>query len=295
MGQIRMKASRITSGLQLCGVVDANLDNAKQFGEQYQMPYAASVASFIHSEGAPDAIWISTPTDTHEALIEYAASLCIPVATEKPVAMDPTVTERLYTLCANANISLFCSFQRRADPHYMAMVERVSLGDIGHVQSMRSIFRDHPIPAIEFLVNGGDLFHDCGVHDIDFARFIMQCQDKSAEIKRVYATGHAFDKTLRTHNVLDLVNALLTFDNHAMYAMETSRTATYGYDQRFEVFGGQGTVKLDNVPETQYELLAANGVTRSCHQYSFPQRFDAAFQCEMIQFKQVINGELQPS
>merc|ERR1719410_451208 len=106
-----MRASRIISNLQLCGVVDENIENAKRYGQQYQIPYASDIASFIKSEGLPDGIWLTTPTQTHDALIELVASHCIPVATEKPVAMDPLTTEKCYKLCAEANISLFCSFQ----------------------------------------------------------------------------------------------------------------------------------------------------------------------------------------
>lgn len=111
MGQIRMKASRIIPNLQLCGIVDENIENAKKFGDQYEIPYAKDLKSFIQvknvtypfimiyvlkstikpshkqTEGPPDGIWISTPTPTHQKLIEYAASQCIPIATEKPVGM----------------------------------------------------------------------------------------------------------------------------------------------------------------------------------------------------------------
>ena len=47
MGQIRMRASRIVPGIQLCGIVDENIENAKKYGEQYQIPYAADIQSFI--------------------------------------------------------------------------------------------------------------------------------------------------------------------------------------------------------------------------------------------------------
>ncbi len=47
MGQLRMKAARIIPNLQLYGVVDDKMDNAKQFGQQYQIPYASNIESII--------------------------------------------------------------------------------------------------------------------------------------------------------------------------------------------------------------------------------------------------------
>ncbi len=88
MGQIRMRASRIIPNLQLSGVVDSNFENAQIFGKQYDIPCADSIESFIKVEGAPDAIWLTTPTATHQRLIEYAAAQGIPIATEKPVGMS---------------------------------------------------------------------------------------------------------------------------------------------------------------------------------------------------------------
>eukprot|EP00484_Ammonia_sp_Unknown_P002922 CAMPEP_0197062842 /NCGR_PEP_ID=MMETSP1384-20130603/148392_1 /TAXON_ID=29189 /ORGANISM="Ammonia sp." /LENGTH=346 /DNA_ID=CAMNT_0042498933 /DNA_START=3 /DNA_END=1046 /DNA_ORIENTATION=- len=290
-----MKACRITPRLQLCGVVDDSVVNAKQFGDQYQIPFAQNLASFIESEGLPDAIWLSTPTPTHPDLIEYAASQCIPVATEKPVAMDPVTTEKCYQLCEAVNIPLFCSFNRRVDPHYDSLAKHVRSGKIGSVQSMHSMFRDHPIPPIEFLVQGGDLYHDCAVHQIDYARSLMKTdENEHVEVRRVYATGYSFHDTLRKHNVLDVTNGLLTFDNNVTYSIHCSRTATYGYDERFEVFGESGCVKLNNMNESACDVETNQGVNKSCFQFSFPQRYEHAFRIEMEKFAKVLQGEEEP-
>jgi hypothetical protein len=52
-----------------------------------------------------------------------------------------------------------------------------------------------------------------------------------------------------------------------------SRNADYGYDQRIEVFG----TTVRSPPETTVEVAAGSGFHTDVLEYSFPQRFAAAF------------------
>lgn len=42
------------------------------------------------------------------------------------------------------------------------------------IRSIHAVFRDHPVPPIEFLRLGGDIFHDLVVHDADFIMHLLQ-------------------------------------------------------------------------------------------------------------------------
>ena len=63
-----------------------------------------------------------------------------------------------------------------------------------------------------------------------------------------------------------------------------SRSATYGYDQRCEIFGDKGLVSLGN--EFAHATTVANqdGVHLSKLKHSFPQRFQQAFGNELDAF-----------
>jgi myo-inositol 2-dehydrogenase / D-chiro-inositol 1-dehydrogenase len=67
-----------------------------------------------------------------------------------------------------------------------------------------------------------------------------------------------------------------------------SRGATYGYDQRCEVFGTSGHVRIDNVAEHTAILSDQHGVQHSRLAHSFPQRFALAFEREMDAFVEVL-------
>ena len=67
-----------------------------------------------------------------------------------------------------------------------------------------------------------------------------------------------------------------------------SRGATYGYDQRLEIFGTKGLASLTNPHSTTTQLSNSNGIHLSKLQYSFPQRFELAFSNELDLFADVL-------
>ena len=63
-----------------------------------------------------------------------------------------------------------------------------------------------------------------------------------------------------------------------------SRSASYGYDQRCEIFGSEGMVQVGNIHETSTIVSNSSGIHASKYQHSFPQRFHQAFGMELDAF-----------
>lgn len=63
-----------------------------------------------------------------------------------------------------------------------------------------------------------------------------------------------------------------------------SRSATYGYDQRCEIFGDKGMVSVKNVHAHSTILSNEDGIHQSKLQHSFPQRYNQAFSAELDAF-----------
>ena len=63
-----------------------------------------------------------------------------------------------------------------------------------------------------------------------------------------------------------------------------SRSATYGYDQRCEIFGDQGMVAVRNEHANTAVLSNAEGIHHSKLKHSFPQRFEQGFASELDAF-----------
>mmetsp|Transcript_37425 Transcript_37425/g.46271 ORF Transcript_37425/g.46271 Transcript_37425/m.46271 type:complete len:171 (+) Transcript_37425:3-515(+) len=106
--------------------------------------------------------------------------------------------------------------------------------------------------------------------------------------------GQSNNDILNKNNVKDLVKGLLLFDNNISYTIEVSRIATYGYDQRFECFGENGYISVENIHDTSIKTCNSDGIKYDNYKYSFPQRFEDAFRNELNEFRDVLLGIKSP-
>lgn len=284
MGHIRAKALYGNPRIQLCGIIDTNMEQTKALSELYRTPQFATLEEAISSIGTHhsplDGVVISTPTPTHESLITTAAQNNLSIFTEKPVDETANKISSLFQICNNLNVNLCCGYQRRFDISYQSLYHHVKSGAIGTPLAATIFFGDHPVPSRQFLLQGGaNIITDCSAHDIDFIRWTL-----NDEVVSVYAIGTSSDDELRQKNVIDNATMLMKFSRGTNVTLTLSRGANYGYDQRCEVFGTEGMTTVKNIAENASELANDAGLHRPKWQHSFPQRFEAAFAQEMDAF-----------
>jgi myo-inositol 2-dehydrogenase/D-chiro-inositol 1-dehydrogenase len=172
MGRIRLAGMQNDPRVSIAAVIDANASEEQQ--QELSDQYGAACFASLAEAGAAlrtkneqvDGVWISTPTPTHLELVNDCSTGVLgknvkAIGIEKPVAALVDEIDAAYQVCHKNNIKLFCSFQRRFDPSYEALrVQCVEKQSIGKLQSIHTVFRDHPCPPVEFLKTGGDPFHD---------------------------------------------------------------------------------------------------------------------------------------
>ena len=70
--------------------------------------------------------------------------------------------------------------------------------------------------------------------------------------------------------------------------MHGSLSRRYGYDNRIEVFGSKGMLSVQTPHALSYESADQSGFHKSQLEFSFPQRFNAAFAAEVDLFASVV-------
>jgi myo-inositol 2-dehydrogenase/D-chiro-inositol 1-dehydrogenase len=232
---------------------------------------------------ALDGIVVCTPTFTHDAVMREAAEFGLHIFTEKPIEETADKIKDLFDICNKHGAKLCCGFQRRFDLTYKAVADAVRANKIGKPLSASIFFADHPCPPIEFLLTGGDIFMDLSAHDVDYIRYAL-----NDDVESVYATGSSSTEELKTAGVYDNATMILTFKKGTIVTLTMSRSASYGYDQRCEIFGTEGLACVNNEFADSSIISSVGGIQLSRLKHSFPERFEAAFAKEIDVFADCI-------
>src|SRR5579863_2145353 len=97
------------------------------------------------------AVVIATPTDTHVPLIVAAVKAGKAVFCEKPIDMSLERARACWSEIAADNPSLMIGFNRRFDPSYRALRERLKLGEIGRLELAVITSRDPAPPPASYI------------------------------------------------------------------------------------------------------------------------------------------------
>ena len=227
-----------------------------------------------------EAILIATPTDTHADLIEQAARAGKAILCEKPVSLSVERIEACLPVVKAAGVPLMIGFNRRFDPNFAAVQQRIQGGEIGDVEIVTIISRDPAPPPVSYIERSGGLYRDMMIHDFDMARFLV-----GEEFVSVHALGSALvDKAIGVAGDVDTAAVQMQTASGKIAVITNSRRATYGYDQRVEVHGSKGMLRAGNIHMTTLERADGAGFTQDVIQNFFIDRYVAAYAAEVNTF-----------
>jgi myo-inositol 2-dehydrogenase/D-chiro-inositol 1-dehydrogenase len=289
IGKVHAKAIGANAGAKLVAVADAMPQAAKDIAAQYGCE-VRTIEQILASADI-DAVVICTPTDTHADLIEKFSKAKKAIFCEKPIDLSiKRVQECLKVVEANKSI-LMVGFNRRFDPHFMAVRAAIDAGSIGDVEMVTIISRDPGAPPVDYIKRSGGIFRDMTIHDFDMARFLL-----GEEIKTVSAQASVLvDKAIGKAGDYDSVSVMLSTAKGKHATISNSRRATYGYDQRIEVHGSLGSVAAENQRPVSIEIANAKGYTRPPLHDFFMTRYIDAYANEIATFIAAISSKKKPA
>ncbi|XP_017877299.1 uncharacterized protein LOC108623353 [Ceratina calcarata] len=249
-------------------------------------------ADKVYNDPNIDAVVVASPTYTHQMIVSKALQAKKAVFCEKPIAQDIATTNECYHTAMKVGKPLFCAFNRRFDPAYETVKQRVRNGEVGHVHLIKTVARDSPMPTMEYIKVSGGIFHDCMVHDIDIMTWVLG----EYPIK-VSVQAHAHTPEIKAIDDYDTVVVSLHFPSGTLGVIDVSRNSVFGYDQRLEVFGPKGMISADNEQPMHAvtSQIGLQGQTSAPIWYSFPSRFMNGYRRELDHFLDVVVGKSVPS
>lgn len=279
----RLHAENIQSRLpefQLLGIADPDLD--KTWADRLAIPLCSSSPEIILTHPEVQAVLIASPSSLHIEHLIMASESGKAIFCEKPLGLtEDGILSALAVINRNKTL-LQIGFNRRFDPNFAQIQQRVAMGEIGGLQVLKITSRDPVCPGKEYIAHSGGIFMDMTIHDFDMARFIV-----GSEVVEVHAMGSVLiNPDFEAFNDVDTAIVQLRFANGALGVIDNSRQAVYGYDQRLEVFGSKGMLWADNQLQHGVHTLKHNHNVQANPQYFFLERYQQAYINELTAFYQ---------
>jgi myo-inositol 2-dehydrogenase/D-chiro-inositol 1-dehydrogenase len=180
-------------------------------------------------------------------------------------------------------------FQRRFDTTHRAVRDAIASGEVGCVESIGITSRDPSPPPYDYIKTSGGQFLDQMIHDFDLALWMSD----ASGVARVFAMGAALiDPRIAALGDTDSAHVLIEFETGAFCKIECSRRASYGYDQRVEVFGALGMVSSNNLHVSALDKWTAAGTSsRATLLPDFMQRYLPCYAIELDAFLDALEGK----
>lgn len=283
--------TKLSGKVNLSLFVDSFSKDLEEKAKEYGAKYTRNFDECLEDKSI-DAVILCTPTNTHTESCIKALKAGKNVFCEKPIATNVADHLKIINAVKETNKKLMVGFQRRFDHNMKYIKDRIDSNEIGKLQMIRITDYDSPFPNIEFLKVSGGIYLDLCIHDFDMISYLT---DKQAdEPLELFTSGSAFlMPELAEFNDVDTAVVTVKMKSGLMASINTTRFANYGYDQRLEVLGTNGSLHCTNDTPTNVIKQNENGVTGDKPFYTFLPRYGNAYAEEIYQFAQSIINDTE--
>ncbi len=228
-------------GVDIAGLYDKNLENAKKVCEKFEIPLFSDVNKLIETNC--DVALICSENIYHKEYTLLASKNKLHVIVEKPVATTLSDADEMIKSCEENNVELMICFPVRYTTPMIEAKKILDSNKLGKIQSI--IATNHgQMPGgwfVEKSLSGGGSVIDHTVHVADIINWILS--PKVVDVKSVVST--------QLHNIEtdDSGLVLLEFEDGAICSIDTSWNRPSGYPQWgdlvIDFIGEKGSLRVD--------------------------------------------------
>ena len=277
--------------VKITRIADVAADKVRDWAHGLGITQVSADAKDVLLDKDVQAVLVCSSTDTHADMVVAAAEKGKHIFCEKPVDLTVAKVKKALAAVSKAGVTIQVGFNRRFDHNFRRVRDLVRQGAIGDPHIVRITSRDPAPPPPEYVKVSGGIFLDMTIHDFDMARYLA-----GSDAVEVYAKGAVLvDPAIGKAGDVDTAVVTITFQNGCLGVIDNSRKATYGYDQRVEVFGSKGALACANDTPSSVTLSNETGVAGDKPLYFFLERYHQAFVDELNAFfDMVLDGKPCP-
>lgn len=233
---------------------------------------------------------IASSTDTHAGLLLDAVAAKKAVFCEKPISLDFTTVASTVARATGAGVPVMLGFQRRYDPDFRAVRDRIAAGTSGRLEQLVMHTRDPAPPPLAYIARSGGMLRDQAIHDFDQARYMT-----GEEIVSIYAIGNCqIDPQIGAAGDIDSLMVTMLTASGRMVQISNNRRGPLGFDQRLEAHCADEVLFIDNRPQNDIRIAGPQGARTAPPMDYFITRFQAAYLAEMQAFAAMIRDGRAP-
>ena len=288
IGRIHAGNANANSRIRLKYVVDPVADAAASLA----LETGATVAALdeVLADPSVKGIVVASSTDTHLDFSLRAVAAGKAVFCEKPIDLDLAKARAAASSFGPVNARLFLGFNRRFDPNFRQLHDRIASGEMGQLETLHIISHDPAPPPIDYVKVSGGMFKDMTIHDFDMARWLL-----GEDPVEVYSAATAvIDPAIGAAGDVDTAKILLRTASGRICVISNSRRSGYGYDQRIEAFCAKGLLRAGNVLSSAGESWGESGAKTDPLQNFFLDRYAGAYRAEMDHFSDILSSAVRP-
>lgn len=284
IGRIHAGNANAEPRLRLKYIVDPVASAAKEIADAT----GAAVAGLddVLADTSVGGMVVASSTDTHLQFSMAAIQAGKAVFCEKPLDLDLAKARAAAPALGAGDARLFLGFNRRFDPNFRILRDRIQSGELGQLETLHIISHDPSPPPIDYVRVSGGMFKDMTIHDFDMARWLL-----GEEPVEVYAAAAAMvDPAIGEAGDVDTAKTVLRTRSGKICVISNSRRSGYGYDQRIEAFCAKGLIRAGNVLSSTVEVWGEDGPRSAPLQNFFLDRYAEAYRAEMTHFADILDG-----
>ena len=228
-------------------------ERAAELAEQHGLELATSDVDELLDHPGLEAVHVATPVATHAEIAIAAARRGLHVLVDKPVAIDLAEARAVRDAIAEAGVVGAVNYGRRFQETRERLLQCVAeVAGAPRMVSISLVFDDHaepdsrPFTWVQDAQLGGGRLQGYGVHDLDLLLEAFGEVDSVAAATEVGVTERkAPDGTPKTVTAEDAYVILIRFRGGGLGQVSLTATARHKRGDIIEVFGAEGTVRLD--------------------------------------------------
>jgi len=287
-------------------ICDIDIEKVRTWAKKESLPdqirFTTDLEDVMEDEKI-DAVVIATQITQHTDILIRSIEAGKDIFCEKQIGVDPVKIKKVIDLAEKNGVKLQVGFHRRFDTNYIKARDMIKKGSVGEIQIVRAITRlPESLPA-RYLKKGlfAGHFNEVTSHDFDILRYITD-----SEIEELFSIGKVLiEPRFADIDDYDTIMVSLRFDNGSIGNVDGSMQATYGFDQRVEVFGSKGCIFINNQRPNQMflydgtagkidRLLHEGWSSKQAHELFYMTRYKDAFIMEFREFFRSIIDNTEP-